>query len=179
MKNNIIKALITVLISNTIFIQAFAATTEEVKQNAFGCLFRYVTVGLALTEDKTLSGFLKAVSERSNESLAHCSYEWSVKKDNVFEHDMMIVCYETADIMNSGNVGSVGGTRLDIISHAPVNSRSLAMQIIEGPDEIVAYLMFNENLYSKEKINNAVDTFSSLLDRILSENPEEFIIPPL
>ncbi|MBQ1489310.1 MAG: AMP-binding protein [Lachnospiraceae bacterium] len=157
----------------------FHDRTEEVKQNAFGCLFRYVTVGLALTEDKTLSGFLKAVSERSNESLAHCSYEWSVKKDNVFEHDMMIVCYETADIMSGGKIGSVGGTRLDIISHAPVNSRSLAMQIIEGPDEIVAYLMFNENLYSKEKINNAVDTFSSLLDRILSENPEEFIIPPL
>ena len=48
-----------------------------------------------------------------------------------------------------------------------------------GNQIIVAYLLFNENLYSKEKINNAVDTFSSLLDRILSENPEEFIIPPL
>ena len=109
----------------------FHDRTDEVKKNAFGCLFRYVTVGLEITKEMTLAGILQEVSDRSNDSLAHCSYEWSVKQDNVFEHDMMIVCYETADIMSGSSIGSIGGTRLDVQSHAPINSRSLAFQIIE------------------------------------------------
>ena len=120
----------------------------------------------------TLAEFFRALRERSNDSMAHCAYEWSVKKDNVFEHDMMIVCYETAEIMSTSGIGSIGGTRLNVASHAPVNSRSLALQVIENKDSIVPYLMFNQMLYSKEKISRTVAVFSDLLDRIMkAEDP--------
>ncbi|MCR5575503.1 MAG: AMP-binding protein [Oscillospiraceae bacterium] len=145
----------------------FHDRTDAVRQNAFGCLFRYVTVGLEIGADMTLRDFTDAVSDRSNDSLAHCAYEWSVMKDNVFEHDMMIVCYETAEIMSGSSIGSIGGTRLNVTSHAPINSRSLAFQIIENPDGIVPYLMFNQAIYSEEKIGRTVELFSKLLDSIL------------
>ena len=152
----------------------FHDRTDSVRQNAFGCLFRYVPVGLEIREDMTVGGFLRNVMEISNESLAHCAYEWSVLRDNVFENDMMIICYETAEIMSGKSIGSIGGTRISLESHAPVNSRSLAFQIIEMPDRIVPYLMFNQAIYSAEKIQRAVDTFSGLLDRLLNtEDPEK------
>lgn len=155
----------------------FHDRTDETKKNAFGCLFRYVTIGMELNDDMTLGEFFKALSDRSNGMLAHCSYEWSVKQDNVFEHDTMIVCYETAEIMSTNDVGSIGGTRLSVSSNAPVNSRSLAFQIIENPDGIMALLMFNQALYSDEKINLTLDTFSGLLDKILNaEDPDKILI---
>ncbi|MCR5651973.1 MAG: AMP-binding protein [Lachnospiraceae bacterium] len=155
----------------------FHDRTDEIKKNAFGCLFRYVTIGMELNDDMTLGEFFKALSDRSNGMLAHCSYEWSVKQDNVFEHDTMIVCYETAEIMSTNDVGSIGGTRLSVSSNAPVNSRSLAFQIIENPDGIMALLMFNQALYSDEKINLTLDTFSGLLDKILNaEDPDKILI---
>ncbi|MBQ3373938.1 MAG: AMP-binding protein [Oscillospiraceae bacterium] len=147
----------------------FHDRTDDVRRNAFGCIFRYVTVGLKISGEMTLQEFLNEVSARSNESLAHCSYEWSVMRNNVFEHDMMIVCYETAEIMSGNSIGSIGGTRLNVESHAPINSRSLAVQIIENPDRIVAYLMFNRAIYSEEKISRAVGLFSGLLNWILGE----------
>ena len=151
----------------------FHDRTDHVKENAFGCLFRYVPVGLEIREEMTVGEFLRTVSEKSNESLAHCAYEWSVMKDNVFEHDMMIVCYETAEIMSGKSIGSIGGERLNLESHAPINSRSLAIQIIEMPERIVPYLMFNTAIYSGEKIQRAVDTFSGLLDRMLKTEEAE------
>lgn len=63
-----------------------------------------------------------------------------IKQDNVFEHDTLIVCYETS-------------------------------QIIETPDGIVPYMMFNQALYSDEKIKRTVETFSGLIDRLM--NAEE------
>ena len=158
----------------------FHDRTDAIRQNAFGCLFRYVTVGLEVRGDMTLQDFMDAVSARSHESLAHNSYEWSVKKDNVYEHDMMIVCYETADIMSGSSIGSIGGERLNVEARAPINSRSLAVQIIENPDGIVPYLMFNQAIYSEEKIARAVDVFSDLLDRILKAgNPAEVTLSRL
>ena len=158
----------------------FHDRTDPVRQAAFGCLFRYVTVGLEIAGDMTLADLMKEVSRRSGESLAHCSYEWSVKRDNVFEHDMMIVCYETAAIMSGSSIGSIGGTRLNVSSQAPVNSRSLAVQIIENTDGIVPYLMFNQALYSEEKISRAVEVFSELLDRILkADYPEQLTLRQL
>jgi hypothetical protein len=79
----------------------------------------------------------------------------------------MIICYETADIMSTSDIGSIGGTRLNLQSHAPINSRSLAFQIIENSDGITPYLMFNAAIYSEEKISRAVDIFSGLLERIM------------
>ena len=150
----------------------FHDRTDDIRKNAFGCLFRYITVGLKIGRDMTLGEFFRALRERSNDSMAHCAYEWSVKKDNVFEHDMMIVCYETAEIMSTSGIGSIGGTRLNVASHTPVNSRSLALQVIENKDSIVPYLMFNQMLYSKEKISRTVAVFSDLLDRIMkAEDP--------
>ena len=145
----------------------FHYRTDDVRKNAFGCLFRYITVGLELREEMTLREFFRILTDRSNDSLAHCSYEWSLTRDNVFEHDMMIVCYETADIMSTRGIESIGGTRLDVKSSAPINSRSLACQIIERPDGITPYLMFNQAIYSEEKISRAVDVFSGLLDLIM------------
>lgn len=158
----------------------FHDRTDLVRKNAFGCLFRYVTVGLEIRPDMTLQEFMQEVSNISNESLTHCSYEWSVKNDNVYEHDMMIVCYETADIMSGSSIGSIGGTRLDVQSHAPINSRSLAVQIIENKDGILPLLMFNQALYSDEKVGRTVELFSNLLDRILkTEDPETTLISQL
>ena len=158
----------------------FHDRTDAVCQNAFGCLFRYVTVGLEISGDMTLREFFNEVSDRSHDSLAHCSYEWSVNKDNVFEHDTMIVCYETSEIMSGSSIGSIGGTRLNVESRTPINSRSLAFQIIENPDEIVPYLMFNQAIYSEEKIAQAVDCFSGLLDRIMrTGDPEQIRVSQL
>ncbi len=154
----------------------FHDRTDEIKKNAFGCLFRYITVGLELNRDMTVGGFFKALSDRSNAMLAHCSYEWSIRQDNVFEHDTLIVCYETSKIMSTEDIGSLGGRRLDVISHAPVNSRSLAFQIIETPDGIVPYLMFNQALYSEEKISRTVDRFSELLGFLMEANEDDRII---
>ena len=150
----------------------FHDRTDDVRKNAFGCLFRYITVGMEIREEMTLGEFLKALSDRSNDSMAHSSYEWSIKQDNVYEHDMMIICYETAEIMSGRSIGSIGGTRLNVGSHAPVNSRSLAFQIIEGADGIVPYMMFNQAIYSERKISAAVDVFSGILDWIMNtEDP--------
>ena len=158
----------------------FHDRTDDVRQNAFGCLFRYVTVGLEITEGMSLGEFFKEVSGKSNDSLAHASYEWSVIKDNVFEHDMMIVCYETAEIMSANNIGSIGGTRLGVESHGPVNSRSLAFQIIENSDAIIPLLMFNQAIYSEEKISRTIDVFSDLLDRIIkTEDPNQITVSQL
>jgi hypothetical protein len=150
----------------------FHDRTDEVKKNAFGCLFRYITIGLEINKDMTIGEFFKALSDKSNAMLAHCSYEWSIKQDNVFEHDTLIVCYETSEIMSTKDIGSIGGTRLNVTSSAPVNSRSLAFQIIETPNGIVPYLMFNPALYSEKKIQDTVDTFSGLLDHLMKDEPE-------
>ena len=158
----------------------FHDRTDEVRRNAFGCLFRYVTVGVELSGEKTFREFIGEVSERSNESMAHGSYEWSVMKDHVFEHDMMIVCYETAEIMSTSDIASIGGTRLNVESHAPINSRSLAFQIIETPDGIVPNLMFNTALYSEGKIRRTLEVFAALLDRMLSaDRPEDITLSQL
>ena len=151
----------------------FHDRTDSVKENAFGCLFRYVPVGLEIREGMSAGEFLRGVTEKSNESLAHCTYEWSVMKDHVFEHDMMIICYETAEIMSGNSIGSIGGERLNVESRAAINSRSLALQIIEMPDRITPYLMFNEAIYSKEKIRRAVEVFSGLLDGLLGMGDAE------
>ena len=154
----------------------FHDRTDEVKKNAFGCLFRYVTVGIEINDTMTVGEFFRALSDRSNAMLAHCSYEWSIKQDNVYEHDTLIVCYETSEIMSTRDIGSIGGERLNVISHAPVNSRSLAFQIIETADGIVPYLMFNQALYTEEKINRTIDTFSGLLDHLMEANEDDRII---
>ena len=154
----------------------FHDRTDDVKKNAFGCLFRYITIGLEINKDMTIGEFFKTLSDKSNAMLAHCSYEWSIKQDNVYEHDTLIVCYETSEIMSTKDIGSIGGTRLNITSNAPVNSRSLAFQIIETPDGIVPYLMFNQALYSEEKIQRTVDTFSELLDHLMKAGEDAKII---
>ena len=151
----------------------FHDRTDEIKKNAFGCLFRYITIGLELDENMTVGEYFKALSDRSNVMLAHCAYEWSVKQDNVFEHDTCIVCYETSEIMSTTDIGSIGGTRLNVTSNAPVNSRSLAFQIIETPDGIVPYLMFNQALYSEEKIKRTVDTFSELIELLMNAEDDD------
>ncbi len=154
----------------------FHDRTNEIKKNAFGCLFRYITIGLEINKDITVGEFFKALSDKSNAMLAHCSYEWSIKQDNVYEHDTLIVCYETSEIMSTKDIGLIGGTRLDITSHAPVNSRSLAFQIIETPNGIVPYLMFNEALYSEEKIRRTVDTFSGLLNYLMKDDDTQKLL---
>ena len=154
----------------------FHDRTDEVKKNAFGCLFRYITIGLEINKDMKIGEFFKALSDKSNAMLAHCSYEWSIKQDNVYEHDTLIVCYETNEIMSTTDIGSIGGTRLNVTSHAPVNSRSLAFQIIETSEGIVPYLMFNQALYSEEKISRTVDTFTELLDRLMNSGEDASII---
>ena len=156
----------------------FHDRTDEIKKNAFGCLFRYITIGLEINKDMKIGEFFKALSDRSKAMLAHCSYEWSIKQDNVYEHDTLIVCYETSEIMSTNDIRSIGGTRLNVTSNAPVNSRSLAFQIIESPEGIVPYLMFNRALYSEEKIQRTLDTFSELLNHLMNSEEDSAIISP-
>ena len=151
--------------------------TDEVRKNAFGCVFRYVTVGVEITKDMTLGGFLKAVSERSNESLAHYSYEWSLKRNNVYDHDALFIVYETAEIMSSNDIGSIGGTRLNVGSHARFNTFTMAIQMIENPDGISTYLVMNQTIFSEQKMNRMVDVFSGLVDTILkAEKPDQIML---
>ena len=145
----------------------FHDRTDDIRRNAFGCLFRYITVGVEVGKDLTLREFLDRVARRSNEGLAHSSYEWSVKRDNVFDHDMMFVVYETADIMSGDRIGSIGGTRMDVEAHALLNCRGMIIQLLENPDGILTLLFFNEAIYSEDKVNRAAAVFSELLDRIL------------
>jgi hypothetical protein len=155
----------------------FHDRTDDVRKNAFGCVFRYVTVGVEITEDMTLGGFLEAVSERSNWGLAHCSYEWSLKRNNVYDHDSIFIVYETADIMSSSDIGSIGGTRLNVESQARFNTFGMAIQMIENPDGITTFLVMNQTIYSEQKMNRMVDVFSDLVDTILkAENPDQIRI---
>ena len=151
--------------------------TDDVRKNAFGCVFRYVTVGVEITEGMTLGRFLKAVSERSDESLAHCSYEWSLKRNNVYDHDSLFIVYETAEIMSSNDIGSIGGVRLNVESDARFNTFTMAVQMIETPDGISTFLVMNQTIYSEQKMNLMADVFSGLVDTILkAENPDQILI---
>ncbi|MBR3532440.1 MAG: non-ribosomal peptide synthetase [Clostridiales bacterium] len=154
----------------------FHDRTDEIKKNAFGCLFRYITIGLDIKKGLTAGEYFKALTDKSNAMLAHCSYEWSIKQDNVYQHDTLIVCYETSEIMSTNDIGSIGGTRLNVTSNAPVNSRSVAFQIIENADGILPLLMFNQALYSEEKIQHTVEVFSELLDRLMNSEDDTVII---
>ena len=151
--------------------------TDNVRKNAFGCVFRYVTVGVEITKDMTLGGFLKEVSKRSNESLAHCSYEWSLKRNNVYDRDALFIVYETAEIMSSDDIGSIGGIRLNVESHARFNTFTMAMQMIENPDGISTFLVMNQTIFSEQKMNRMVEVFSGLVDTILkAEDPDQIMI---
>ena len=155
----------------------FHDRTDHVRKNAFGCVFRYVTVGVEITEDMTLGDFLKAVSKRSNEGLAHCAYEWSLKRNNVYDHDSLFIVYETADIMSSSDIGSIGGTRLNVESHSRFNTFGMALQMLENPDGITTYLVMNQTIYSEQKMNRMVDVFSGLVDTILKTgNPDQVML---
>ncbi len=45
--------------------------TDPVNQNALGCLFRYIPVGMTLRDDMMLGDLFREMSRRSGESLAH------------------------------------------------------------------------------------------------------------
>lgn len=141
--------------------------TDDVRKNAFGCIFRYVTVGVEITENMTLEEFFKEVSKRSQEGLAHCSYEWSIKKNNIYDQDVICLVYETAEIMSTDDMGSIGGTRLNVESHARFNSFSLAIQILEISDEITTYLLMNQTIYSKEKQDQMERVFTDLAGKLI------------
>ncbi len=53
----------------------FHDRTDEIKKNAFGCLFRYITIGLDIKKGLTAGEYFKALTDKSNAMLAHCSYE--------------------------------------------------------------------------------------------------------
>ena len=155
----------------------FHDRTDDVRKNAFGCVFRYVTVGVEISKDMTLGDFLKSVSERTNEGLAHCAYEWSLKRNNVYDHDALFIVYETAEIMSTNDIGSIKGTRLNVESHARFNTFSMAIQMIENPGGISAFLVMNQTIYSEQKMKRMVDVFSDLVDIILkAENPDRIMI---
>ncbi len=78
--------------------------------------------------------------------------------------------------MSTNDIGSIGGTRLNVTSNAPVNSRSVAFQIIENADGILPLLMFNQALYSEEKIQHTVEVFSELLDCLMNSEDDTVII---
>ena len=79
--------------------------------------------------------------------------------------------------MSSHDIGSIGGTRLNVGSHARFNTFTMAIQMIENPDGITTYLVMNQTIYSEQKMNRMVDVFSGLVDTILkTENPDQIMI---
>ena len=148
----------------------FHDRTDNVKKNAFGCLFRNIPVGVAIEDDMTMQEFVSLVSKRSNESIANSCYEWSILNNHVYINDMLIVCYETASIMSSGGLGALGAKHLELPDNRmnKINSRSLALQVMDTPQAIMPLLMFNETIYSKEKVEHVRNTFTEILDRLLN-----------
>ena len=79
--------------------------------------------------------------------------------------------------MSSNDIGSIGGTRLNVESHARFNTFTMAVQMIENPDGISTFLVMNQTIYSEQKMNLMVDVFSGLVDTILkAENPDQVMI---
>ena len=148
----------------------FHDRTDNVKKNAFGCLFRNIPVGVAIEDDMTMQEFVSLVSKRSNESIANSCYEWSILNNHVYINDMLIVVYETASIMSSGGLGALGAKHLELPDNRmnKINSRSFALQIMDTPQAIMPLLMFNETIYSKEKVEHVRNTFTEILDRLLN-----------
>ena len=79
--------------------------------------------------------------------------------------------------MSSNDIGSIGGTRLNVESHSTFNTFGMALQMVENPDGITTYLVMNQTIYSERKMKRMVDVFSGLVDTILkTENPDQIMI---
>lgn len=79
--------------------------------------------------------------------------------------------------MSSNDIGSIGGTRLNVESHSKFNTFGIELQMVENPDGITTYLVMNQTIYSERKMKRMVDVFSGLVDTILkTENPDQIMI---
>ena len=70
---------------------------------------------------------------RSNESIANSCYEWSILSDRVFKNDMLLMIYETADIMSSGKLTTLGAVNEQVNDHRDAPMRSVAVQQYDAP----------------------------------------------
>ena len=141
--------------------------SDAVNKNALGCLFRYIPVGTVIREDMMTNELFKEVSNRSSESLAHSNYEWSIFNDRIYENDPMGFLYETASIMSSGGLGSLGAVYCPLEAEFNANGKKLFLQAMHLKDHIVTNIVINDSIFSAEKKQRFNDVLSTILDRLL------------
>ena len=153
--------------SNVILNWVFHDRTDKIKQNAFGCLFRNIPVGVKIDRDKDLKELMDEIVKRSNESIANSCYEWSVLNDYVFDNDMLMMIYETSDIMSSGDLKNLGAQSEPVNDHRDAPMRSVVVQILDLPQAIIINLGIASSLFSDEKTALIKNTLEKNIERIL------------
>ena len=153
--------------NNVMLNWVFHDRTDKIKQNAFGCIYRNIPVGLQMDSLSTLGEVMEVIQARSNESIANSCYEWSILNDNTFVNDMLMLVYETSSIMSSGGIKDLGGKSAEIEAHRDAAIRSMAVQIMDTPQAIVTILAFSPNIYTSEKKNLVVNEMDKIVRRML------------
>ena len=145
----------------------FHDRTDKIKQNAFGCLFRNIPVGITLKDTETLGEALAAVQGRSNDSIANSCYEWSILNTSPYADDMLMLIYETSTIMSGGALEESGVEFEEIEAHRSATIRSLAVQVMDTPEAIVTLLFFTSSIYTPEKMKLTADAMDRIIRRIM------------
>jgi hypothetical protein len=149
----------------------FHDRTDKVKQGAHGCLFRNIPIGVKIRENESMKELLDEIVTRSNESIANSFYEWSILSDSVFKNDMLLMIYETADIMSSGKLTTLGAVNEQVNDHRDAPMRSVAVQILDLPQGIMVNLGIASSLFSAEKTELIKNIMESVIQYLI-ENSE-------
>ena len=158
--------------NHVMFNWVFHDRTDRIKQNAFGCLYRNIPVGIRLEKLSTLGDLLEEIQAQSAASITHSCYEWSVLNDHIYINDLMMLVYETTAIMSDDELDDLSAKSEVIDPHRNANIRSLAVQIIDMPEAIVTMMAFTASIYSPEKRKLAAETMDRVIQWIAeAEDP--------
>ena len=146
----------------------FHDRTDKVKQGAHGCLFRNIPIGVKIRGNESMKELMDEIVTRSNESIANSCYEWSILSDRVFKNDMLLMIYETADIMSSGKLKTLGAVNEQVNDHRDAPMRSVAVQILDLPQGIMVNLGLASSLFSAEKTELIKSTMESSIKNIIN-----------
>ena len=145
----------------------FHDRTDKVKQGAHGCLFRNIPIGVKIRENESMKELMDEIVTRSNESIANSCYEWSILSDSVFKNDMLLMIYETADIMSSGKLTTLGAVNEQVNDHRDAPMRSVAVQILDLPQGIMVNLGLASSLFSAEKTEHIKQTMEGIIQNMI------------
>ena len=145
----------------------FHDRTDKVKQSAHGCLFRNIPIGVKIRENEGTKELMNEIVTRSNESIANSCCEWSILSDSVFKNDMLLMIYETADIMSSGKLTTLGAVNEQVNDHRDAPMRSVAVQILDLPQGIMVNLGLASSLFSAEKTEHIKQTMEGIIQNMI------------